>query len=763
MTRTNAEHLAASLSVSIVINTYNRAPQLADALSAIGFLRYPDFEVVVVNGPSTDATADIVAQYPNVKYRTCPDRNLSQSRNVGIAAAAGDIVCFLDDDAVPEPFWLDRLVAAYEPGIDYVGGFLRDHTGVQFQCKAVACDDFGRPALFETSQSAAFKACLAKGAYVSPTGANSSFRRAALLEIGGFDENFHYYLDETDVCRRLAAVGKRGAFAENAEVHHKYAASHLRSVARIPHTLLQPAKSKAYFVMRHGGDRFSDREQWAELDSYRNQLKRDNRHLREGALIDAEKETDLNKDVADGLALGIETARKEPLLGFSKDRDAAPAAFQHFPQKLAPHRRLRIGFVCHDYPPLKHAGIGLWTASLAEGLAARGHEITVVAQSMNEATSIDFHNGVWVHRIVPSWEPYEPSSLAAQLPPSLGAFAAAARDEIQWTHLHRGLDVVSAPIWDCEGAALVEWGALPIVVSLHTTAAIAARYKPLWQKGELRTNHVDKIIAVERQILDRADRLLGNSQSILSELTDDDGAYQFRDLKADIIAHGVEDVDQATTTRTANDGTRLRALFFGRMELRKGADIALAAAPDLLNAHPDLEIRFVGDDEVEEGDGSLKERFLAHWVGASWLDRVRFLGEVERSRLNRELAEADIILTPSRYESFGLVYLEAMAMGKPCIALRAGAAPEIICHMETGVLFDEENAAGLIGAFNALARDRSARQRIGAAARREYEQKYTVERMIDGAARFYTETIAAYWRSNKPTLGAIAADALSWR
>src|SRR5713226_3171241 len=100
---------------SIVINTYNRAHSLAVTLRSLRYLREQDFEVVVVNGPSDDATEQVLASYgDSIRVGVCPQRNLSISRNIGIKMAHGEIVAFLDDDAVPDEYWLRDLAAGYD-------------------------------------------------------------------------------------------------------------------------------------------------------------------------------------------------------------------------------------------------------------------------------------------------------------------------------------------------------------------------------------------------------------------------------------------------------------------------------------------------------------------------------------------------------------------------------------------------------------------------------------------------------------------------
>ena len=89
--------------VSIVICTYNRADFLKRTLKSLQYQIYKNFEVIVVNGPSTDGTKDILEQYKGiVKIAVNPKTNLSISRNMGIRMSAGDIVAFIDDDAIPD-------------------------------------------------------------------------------------------------------------------------------------------------------------------------------------------------------------------------------------------------------------------------------------------------------------------------------------------------------------------------------------------------------------------------------------------------------------------------------------------------------------------------------------------------------------------------------------------------------------------------------------------------------------------------------------
>src|SRR5438094_8692112 len=86
--------------VSVVVSTLDRAAHLARLLASLRHLDYQRFEVIVVNGPSQDGTDSLLAQWDGqIKTVRCPGANLAASRNIGIAAAAGDIVALIDDAA----------------------------------------------------------------------------------------------------------------------------------------------------------------------------------------------------------------------------------------------------------------------------------------------------------------------------------------------------------------------------------------------------------------------------------------------------------------------------------------------------------------------------------------------------------------------------------------------------------------------------------------------------------------------------------------
>lgn len=196
--------------ISVVICTYNGAATLRECLEGVGALRYPRFEVILVDDGSTDASAAIGAEF-GARVISSANRGLSAARNTGMEAARGEIVAYLDDDAHPDRDWLTYLSATFA-STDFaaVGGPNVppvDETGVA----ACVANSPGGPVHVLVSDTEAEHL----------PGCNMAFRRAALQSIGGFDPRFRVAGDDVDVCWRLRDAGMTLGFHPAAVVWHR--------------------------------------------------------------------------------------------------------------------------------------------------------------------------------------------------------------------------------------------------------------------------------------------------------------------------------------------------------------------------------------------------------------------------------------------------------------------------------------------------------------------------------------------------------------
>ena len=122
---------------------------------------------------------------------------------------------------------------------------------------------------------------------------------------------------------------------------------------------------------------------------------------------------------------------------------------------------------------------------------------------------------------------------------------------------------------------------------------------------------------------------------------------------------------------------------------------------------------------------------------------MRFTGSVPEAELDRAYAECDIFAAPSRYDSFGLVLVEAMRHGKPTIACDIGGMREVVVSGETGLLVPPENARALADAIRALATDETLRDRLGRRSLEVYGETFTRVATARRAERFYRDILPA--------------------
>jgi GT2 family glycosyltransferase len=195
--------------ISVVVCSYNGAATLRDCCNGLVALDYPDFEVIVVDDGSSDATAAIASEY-GFRVISTDNHGLSSARNTGWQAATGEIVVYTDDDASPDPHWLRYLARTFSAG-DFagVGG---PNIPPPNSCTTAACVARapGNPnhVLISDREAEHIPGC------------NSAFRRDALEAVGGFDPQFRVAGDDVDLCWRIRDRGWRLGFSPAAMVWH---------------------------------------------------------------------------------------------------------------------------------------------------------------------------------------------------------------------------------------------------------------------------------------------------------------------------------------------------------------------------------------------------------------------------------------------------------------------------------------------------------------------------------------------------------------
>lgn len=196
--------------VSVVVACYNGARTLKVCLDSLQNLHYPDYEVILVDDGSTDATADIASHYDQVRLLSQRNHGLGVARNTGIAAAKGEIVAFTDADCRSDEDWLYYLVAELlHSGFAGLGG-----------PNLLPPEDSPVAAAVMVSPGGPAHVMLTDQVAEHIPGCNMAFYKWALNAIGGFDPIFRRAGDDVDLCWRLQQRGHQIGFSPAGFVWH---------------------------------------------------------------------------------------------------------------------------------------------------------------------------------------------------------------------------------------------------------------------------------------------------------------------------------------------------------------------------------------------------------------------------------------------------------------------------------------------------------------------------------------------------------------
>lgn len=195
--------------VSVVVCCYNAGATLDECLRSLKQLGYPNYEVIVVDDGSKDATSEIAERHGTRCIRV-PNGGLSRARNLGIEAAKGEIVAFIDSDAYADADWLFYVVSALEEkGAAGVGGpnLSPPQDGFTAQCVDQAP---GNPTcvLVDNERAEHIPGC------------NMAFRKEAFAAAGMFDATHRAAGDDVDLCWRLLVADKKIVYHPSAVVWH---------------------------------------------------------------------------------------------------------------------------------------------------------------------------------------------------------------------------------------------------------------------------------------------------------------------------------------------------------------------------------------------------------------------------------------------------------------------------------------------------------------------------------------------------------------
>lgn len=362
--------------------------------------------------------------------------------------------------------------------------------------------------------------------------------------------------------------------------------------------------------------------------------------------------------------------------------------------------------IAWEYPPLVYGGLGRHVHALATAQAADGHDVVVVTQVADGAPADSVDAGVRVVReaTAPA-ERFTIESLigwVAELDTALGT--ATSRLAADWHP-----DVVHCHDWMTTraGQAGAAAGRAPLVATIHATER--GRHQ-----GHLPGDLSLCVDAVERYLCHDADRVITCSRAMSEEVV---GQFLVPSSRVSVIPNGIDvrhwrvaDADRSAARQRWGPANGPLIVFTGRLEVEKGIFTLLDAMPRILPYAPAARL-------VVGGSGGQADAFDRECASRGLTGIVRRTGWLAEDELRGLVGAADVAVVPSLYEPFGLVALEAMALGAPVVCARTGGLADVVDPGVTGLLFEPGDAAALAAAVVAAIADPAAsRARAEAAA-----------------------------------------------
>ena len=369
---------------------------------------------------------------------------------------------------------------------------------------------------------------------------------------------------------------------------------------------------------------------------------------------------------------------------------------------------MRILHVSWEFPPVMYGGLGAHVVAIATEQARAGHDVTVLTQHGSDTADVEVIDGVRVVRAREEGDPQERTfdNLMPWVASMQRAMNRQGRDLLgQWRP-----DVVHAHDWVVAAAAMTlsRSSGAPLVATVHATEA--GRHGG-WIVGPLSQ-------AVHR----REVRLVSAASAVIvcSHAMEDEVVAALGPFGAPVIVvpNGIDLGGwQASEADSAASRARLGVapaapmiVYTGRLAYEKGVGTLVDAMPAVLNELGDARLVIAGRGPLEP---AVRAQVTALGLDAS----VTCAGFLPEHELRALVATANCAVVPSRYEPFGMVALEAMALGTPVVASDVGGLAEFITDDVTGLLVAPGDSIPLAAAVLRVLRDPSLATGLANAAR----------------------------------------------
>jgi len=377
---------------------------------------------------------------------------------------------------------------------------------------------------------------------------------------------------------------------------------------------------------------------------------------------------------------------------------------------------MHICFICNEYPPSRHGGIGSFTQTLGRGLAANGCRVTAIGVYPIEKTIREDDEGVSVIRL-----------------PHTGVRGAGyivnghrLAGELEALNRRHPIDVVDGP--ELSFANIRPGAPTANVIRMngghHFFMTTLGQRTAIWRSWQ------------EKRSFARANELCAVSEFV-AETTRE--LLKLGNRPIEILPNPV-DIERFKPRPDIHEEDGL-IVFTGTLCEKKGVRQLVQALPRIVAEVPRARMLIIGRDSVDPQTGGSFKSSLKSLIQPALKPRVEFGKFVENRLLPEILARASVCVYPSHMEAQGIVIVEGMAMGKAVVTSRTGPGPEMIEDDISGLLCDPHDPDSIAAKVIALLKDSQFRRQLGARARLRSVSKFSAEALVGRNVEFYKRCI----------------------
>jgi glycosyltransferase involved in cell wall biosynthesis len=377
---------------------------------------------------------------------------------------------------------------------------------------------------------------------------------------------------------------------------------------------------------------------------------------------------------------------------------------------------MHVCFLCNEYPPAIHGGIGSFTQTLARGLVRHGHRVTSIGLYPIQREVSDEDRGVRVIRL--------PQGRIPGL--RIATNCLRMREAVRRVHRESPIDLLEGS----ERSFFLISPRLPIPRNIrmhggHVFSKLMLGQTPDRQKvfEERRSFRVaTHVCAVGRFVGETTRKRLNLGNRPIPVILNPVDLKLFSPRDPSLEEEGL-------------------IVFVGTILELKGVRQLTDAMPEVIARYPAARLVAYGRDTVDPSTGRSLIEVLRERVPPEFADRVTFAGGVPRERLPELIARASVCVYPSHTEAMPIAWVEALAMGKAVVASRIGPSPEVIEEGVSGLLCDGRDPASIAATLLQALASRELRARLGRAARERAERLFSLEDLLHQNVAYYETCI----------------------